>query len=111
MPAPKWMELALLIQQCMAYEPGQRPSFRAVIRDLNSLITSGAHLSQAGWAGLGCHIGPSRRVRFVCGACPACQARLEWLMTVKVSMSFNSYCNKQAPQFKATFNECLALIQ
>ncbi|XP_066888563.1 tyrosine-protein kinase JAK3 isoform X9 [Kogia breviceps] len=40
LPAPKWMELALLIQQCMAYEPGQRPSFRAVIRDLNSLITS-----------------------------------------------------------------------
>ena len=60
MPAPKWMELALLIQQCMAYEPGQRPSFRAVIRDLNSLITSGAHLSQAGWAGLGCHIGPEK---------------------------------------------------
>ncbi|KAK2495223.1 hypothetical protein MC885_021612, partial [Smutsia gigantea] len=40
LPAPKWMELALLIEQCMAYEPGQRPSFRAVIRDLNSLITS-----------------------------------------------------------------------
>lgn len=42
LPAPKWMELALLIQQCMAYEPGHRPSFRAVIRDLNNLITSGA---------------------------------------------------------------------
>ncbi|XP_053439882.1 tyrosine-protein kinase JAK3 isoform X1 [Nycticebus coucang] len=40
LPAPKWTELALLIQQCMAYEPDQRPSFRAVIRDLNSLITS-----------------------------------------------------------------------
>ncbi|XP_004698194.1 tyrosine-protein kinase JAK3 [Echinops telfairi] len=40
LPAPKWTELALLIQQCMAYEPGHRPSFRAVIRDLNSLITS-----------------------------------------------------------------------
>eukprot|EP00071_Canis_lupus_P025122 XP_013977869.1 tyrosine-protein kinase JAK3 isoform X1 [Canis lupus familiaris] len=40
LPAPKWMELAVLIQQCMAYEPGQRPSFRAIIRDLNSLITS-----------------------------------------------------------------------
>ncbi|XP_004688239.2 PREDICTED: tyrosine-protein kinase JAK3 [Condylura cristata] len=40
LPAPKWTELALLIQQCMAYEPGVRPSFRAVIRDLNSLITS-----------------------------------------------------------------------
>uniref|UniRef100_G3TF05 Tyrosine-protein kinase n=1 Tax=Loxodonta africana TaxID=9785 RepID=G3TF05_LOXAF len=40
LPAPKWMELALLIQQCMAYEPKHRPSFRAVIRDLNSLITS-----------------------------------------------------------------------
>ncbi|XP_036731956.2 tyrosine-protein kinase JAK3 isoform X1 [Manis pentadactyla] len=40
LPAPKWVELALLIEQCMAYEPGQRPSFRAVIRDLNSLITS-----------------------------------------------------------------------
>uniref|UniRef100_A0A452RVA1 Tyrosine-protein kinase n=1 Tax=Ursus americanus TaxID=9643 RepID=A0A452RVA1_URSAM len=40
LPAPKWMELATLIQQCMAYESGQRPSFRAIIRDLNSLITS-----------------------------------------------------------------------
>ncbi|XP_037674331.1 tyrosine-protein kinase JAK3 [Choloepus didactylus] len=40
LPAPKWTELALLIQQCMAYKPGQRPSFRAVIRDLNGLITS-----------------------------------------------------------------------
>ncbi|XP_055095251.2 tyrosine-protein kinase JAK3 isoform X2 [Symphalangus syndactylus] len=40
LPAPKWTELALLIQQCMAYEPVQRPSFRAVIRDLNSLISS-----------------------------------------------------------------------
>ncbi|XP_075857638.1 tyrosine-protein kinase JAK3 [Microcebus murinus] len=40
LPAPKWTELALLIAQCMAYEPGRRPSFRAVIRDLNSLSTS-----------------------------------------------------------------------
>ncbi|KAF3829278.1 hypothetical protein GH733_003542, partial [Mirounga leonina] len=40
LPAPKWTELAILIQQCMAYDPGQRPSFRAIIRDLNSLITS-----------------------------------------------------------------------
>ncbi|XP_058148805.1 tyrosine-protein kinase JAK3 isoform X2 [Dasypus novemcinctus] len=40
LPAPRWAELALLIQQCMAYEPRHRPSFRAVIRDLNSLITS-----------------------------------------------------------------------
>ncbi|XP_036997892.2 tyrosine-protein kinase JAK3 isoform X2 [Artibeus jamaicensis] len=40
LPAPKWMELALLIQQCMTYEPSHRPSFRAVIRDLNNLITS-----------------------------------------------------------------------
>uniref|UniRef100_A0A9L0JE41 Tyrosine-protein kinase n=1 Tax=Equus asinus TaxID=9793 RepID=A0A9L0JE41_EQUAS len=40
LPAPKWTELALLIQQCMAYERGHRPSFRGIIRDLNSLITS-----------------------------------------------------------------------
>ncbi|XP_004423024.1 PREDICTED: tyrosine-protein kinase JAK3 [Ceratotherium simum simum] len=40
LPAPKWTELALLIQHCMAYEPGCRPSFRGVIRDLNSLISS-----------------------------------------------------------------------
>lgn len=51
LPAPKWMELAVLIQQCMAYEPGQRPSFRAIIRDLNSLITSGAHWAQQGRQG------------------------------------------------------------
>ncbi|XP_042527213.1 tyrosine-protein kinase JAK3 [Dipodomys spectabilis] len=40
LPPPKWTELASLIQECMAYEPGRRPSFRAVIRDLNSLTTS-----------------------------------------------------------------------
>lgn len=75
LPAPKWMELALLIQQCMAYEPGHRPSFRAVIRDLNNLITSGAARA-AGWAAPACGIGPrgSRAQsvcleRLACGAC------------------------------------------
>ncbi|XP_060746360.1 tyrosine-protein kinase JAK2a [Tachysurus vachellii] len=37
--APKWTELATLINSCMDYEPCQRPSFRSVIRDLNSLFT------------------------------------------------------------------------
>ncbi|MCJ8741247.1 hypothetical protein PDJAM_G00068510 [Pangasius djambal] len=37
--APKWTELATLINNCMDYEPFQRPSFRSVIRDLNSLFT------------------------------------------------------------------------
>ncbi|XP_074784410.1 tyrosine-protein kinase JAK3 [Athene noctua] len=40
LPAPKWTELATLIAQCMDYQPRRRPSFRALIRDLNSLITS-----------------------------------------------------------------------
>lgn len=40
LPAPKWTELADLIRQCMAYDPRLRPAFRAVIRDLNSLISS-----------------------------------------------------------------------
>ncbi|XP_010010819.1 PREDICTED: tyrosine-protein kinase JAK3 [Nestor notabilis] len=40
LPAPKWTELATLIVQCMDYEPWHRPCFRALIRDLNSLITS-----------------------------------------------------------------------
>ncbi|EMP24129.1 Tyrosine-protein kinase JAK3 [Chelonia mydas] len=40
LPAPKWTELANLITQCMDYRPRWRPSFRAIIRDLNSLITS-----------------------------------------------------------------------
>ncbi|NXT78586.1 JAK3 kinase, partial [Zapornia atra] len=40
LPAPKWTELATLIAQCMEYQPCRRPSFRALIRDLNSLITS-----------------------------------------------------------------------
>uniref|UniRef100_A0A673KW97 Tyrosine-protein kinase n=1 Tax=Sinocyclocheilus rhinocerous TaxID=307959 RepID=A0A673KW97_9TELE len=39
LPAPKWTELASVINSCMEYEPLQRPSFRAVIRDLNSLFT------------------------------------------------------------------------
>ncbi|KAM9265266.1 tyrosine-protein kinase JAK3 [Morus bassanus] len=40
LPAPKWTELAMLIAQCMDYQPCRRPCFRALIRDLNSLITS-----------------------------------------------------------------------
>ncbi|XP_004646923.1 tyrosine-protein kinase JAK3 isoform X2 [Octodon degus] len=40
LPAPRWTELATLIRQCMDYDPRRRPSFRAVIRDLNSLSTS-----------------------------------------------------------------------
>ncbi|XP_021493818.1 tyrosine-protein kinase JAK3 [Meriones unguiculatus] len=40
LPAPKWTELAGLIAQCMDYDPGRRPSFRAILRDLNGLITS-----------------------------------------------------------------------
>uniref|UniRef100_A0A8B9KYB7 Tyrosine-protein kinase n=1 Tax=Astyanax mexicanus TaxID=7994 RepID=A0A8B9KYB7_ASTMX len=43
LPAPKWTELANLINSCMDYEPSQRPSFRAIIRDLNSLFTPGTH--------------------------------------------------------------------
>uniref|UniRef100_A0A2K6N0P8 Tyrosine-protein kinase n=1 Tax=Rhinopithecus bieti TaxID=61621 RepID=A0A2K6N0P8_RHIBE len=39
LPAPKWAELANLINNCMDYEPDFRPSFRAIIRDLNSLFT------------------------------------------------------------------------
>ncbi|XP_021234698.1 tyrosine-protein kinase JAK3 [Numida meleagris] len=40
LPAPRWSELAALIAQCMHYAPGRRPCFRAVIRDINSLISS-----------------------------------------------------------------------
>uniref|UniRef100_A0AAX7TAP2 Tyrosine-protein kinase n=1 Tax=Astatotilapia calliptera TaxID=8154 RepID=A0AAX7TAP2_ASTCA len=39
LPAPKWTELANLINSCMDYEPLHRPSFRTIIRDLNSLFT------------------------------------------------------------------------
>ncbi|KAM8962161.1 tyrosine-protein kinase JAK2 [Pelodytes ibericus] len=39
LPAPKWIELANLINSCMDYEPDFRPSFKAVIRELNSLFT------------------------------------------------------------------------
>ncbi|XP_059576021.1 tyrosine-protein kinase JAK3 [Alligator mississippiensis] len=40
LPPPKWTELANLVAQCMDYQPRGRPSFRAILRDLNSLITS-----------------------------------------------------------------------
>ncbi|NXV16179.1 JAK3 kinase, partial [Cepphus grylle] len=49
LPAPKWTELATLIAQCMDYRPGRRPCFRALIRDLNSLITSAE--KRWGWGG------------------------------------------------------------
>ncbi|XP_051923027.1 tyrosine-protein kinase JAK2 isoform X2 [Hippocampus zosterae] len=38
LPAPKWTELADLIADCTDYEPTFRPSFGAVIRDLNGLL-------------------------------------------------------------------------
>uniref|UniRef100_A0A4W4H717 Tyrosine-protein kinase n=1 Tax=Electrophorus electricus TaxID=8005 RepID=A0A4W4H717_ELEEL len=41
LPMPKWTELANLINSCMDYEPAFRSSFRAVIRDLNSLCCPG----------------------------------------------------------------------
>ncbi|XP_062874436.1 tyrosine-protein kinase JAK2 isoform X2 [Trichomycterus rosablanca] len=37
LPVPKWTELANLINSCMDYEPAFRLSFRAIIRDLNTL--------------------------------------------------------------------------
>ncbi|XP_036376687.1 tyrosine-protein kinase JAK2 [Megalops cyprinoides] len=40
LPSPDWTELSDLIGQCMDYQPGLRPSCRAIIRQLNSLITS-----------------------------------------------------------------------
>ncbi|CAL8309831.1 unnamed protein product [Lota lota] len=36
----QWTELADMITQCMDYQPAARPSCRAVIRQLNNLITS-----------------------------------------------------------------------
>uniref|UniRef100_A0A8B9VH49 Tyrosine-protein kinase n=1 Tax=Anas zonorhyncha TaxID=75864 RepID=A0A8B9VH49_9AVES len=59
LPAPKWTELATLIAQCMDYEPRARPCFRALIRDLNSLITSGEH----GEGGTGTDPDPQRSPR------------------------------------------------
>ncbi|NXN99435.1 JAK3 kinase, partial [Rhinopomastus cyanomelas] len=40
LPAPRWPELATLVAQCMDYQPRRRPCFRALIRDLNGLISS-----------------------------------------------------------------------
>ncbi|XP_069779333.1 tyrosine-protein kinase JAK2-like [Narcine bancroftii] len=40
LPAPRWTELANLINWCMNYRPELRPSFRATIRELNRLNTS-----------------------------------------------------------------------
>ncbi|NWW41491.1 JAK3 kinase, partial [Panurus biarmicus] len=51
LPAPKWPELAALVAQCMEYEPQRRPCFRALIRDLNSLITSGGRRGDTGGHG------------------------------------------------------------
>ncbi|NXW25875.1 JAK3 kinase, partial [Circaetus pectoralis] len=51
LPAPKWTELATLVAQCMDYQPRRRPCFRALIRDLNSLITSGEPWDGAGARG------------------------------------------------------------
>lgn len=70
LPAPKWVELALLIQQCMAYEPGHRPSFRAVIRDLNNLITSGAPCARKGGQGWHVILGPVRAEPNLCWRVP-----------------------------------------
>uniref|UniRef100_A0A4W6CM24 Tyrosine-protein kinase n=1 Tax=Lates calcarifer TaxID=8187 RepID=A0A4W6CM24_LATCA len=41
LPPSQWTELADLISQCMDYQAAFRPSCRSIIRQLNSLITSG----------------------------------------------------------------------
>uniref|UniRef100_A0AAQ5XUV6 Tyrosine-protein kinase n=1 Tax=Amphiprion ocellaris TaxID=80972 RepID=A0AAQ5XUV6_AMPOC len=41
LPPSQWTELADLISQCMDYQAAVRPSCRSIIRQLNSLITSG----------------------------------------------------------------------
>ncbi len=41
LPPSQWTELADLISQCMDYKAAFRPSCRSIIRQLNSLITSG----------------------------------------------------------------------
>uniref|UniRef100_A0A8C9WZS6 Tyrosine-protein kinase n=1 Tax=Sander lucioperca TaxID=283035 RepID=A0A8C9WZS6_SANLU len=43
LPPSQWTELADLIGQCMDYQAAFRPSCRSIIRQLNSLITSGNH--------------------------------------------------------------------
>uniref|UniRef100_A0ABM5ENZ2 Tyrosine-protein kinase n=1 Tax=Pogona vitticeps TaxID=103695 RepID=A0ABM5ENZ2_9SAUR len=40
LPALPWPELAQLVAQCMDYDPWRRPTFRAVLRDLNGFISS-----------------------------------------------------------------------
>ncbi|KAM3839983.1 tyrosine-protein kinase JAK1 isoform 1-T4 [Vipera latastei] len=37
LPAPSCKELADLMKQCMDYDPSQRPFFRAIMRDINTL--------------------------------------------------------------------------
>ncbi|XP_015679055.1 tyrosine-protein kinase JAK1 [Protobothrops mucrosquamatus] len=37
LPAPSCKELADLMKQCMHYDPSQRPFFRAIMRDINTL--------------------------------------------------------------------------
>ncbi|XP_044141252.1 tyrosine-protein kinase JAK3 [Bufo gargarizans] len=40
LPAPHWIELASLEQQCMSYNPALRLPFRSIIRELNNIIAS-----------------------------------------------------------------------
>lgn len=37
LPEPSCRELATLISQCLNYAPGERPSFRTILRDLTQL--------------------------------------------------------------------------
>lgn len=105
LPAPKWMELALLIQQCMAYEPGLRPSFRAVIRDLNNLITSGAPWARKGGQGWRVILGPVRAEPNLC-------AWHDWSVgDFNCQRGLDSCCNKQAAELKIEYDGCLVLIQ
>uniref|UniRef100_A0A673WE61 Tyrosine-protein kinase n=1 Tax=Salmo trutta TaxID=8032 RepID=A0A673WE61_SALTR len=72
LPAPKWTELANLITSCMDYEPTFRPSFRVIIRDLNSLFTPGqciaTVIADLNWVIL---MGPrSQKVNSICLVTP-----------------------------------------
>lgn len=104
LPAPKWMELALLIQQCMAYEPGHRPSFRAVIRDLNNLITSGASgLGRVDRAGMSYWAWWEQS--------PTCAPDSIGVLMTNSQHSLDSCCNKQDTELMLEHDGCLVLIQ
>ena len=94
----------------MAYERGLRPSFRGIIRDLNSLITSGARWAGRGGQGWPVTRGPRGEGHGCTQSLPLAPGKVGAVGDCDGQHEPDSCCDKRAPQLQVEHDGCLVLI-